>query len=473
TKDDSTESESESLGNDDEDSNDEEGNDDDDEVKDGDEVKDDDKDDDNDDNRSEGSLSAGTSTLSFLDGDAFLNFLVTLGDTKKDTAVCLLVKDKKNGVNILKSIDKGPFQMGTIRETLAERTEGAPYLGPERPRVYSDLSPKEKDRYNADIRAINILLQGLPKDIYTLINHYTDANDIWDNVKMLLEGSQLTKEDWGIIHGVEVQLGIGEHKTELGMLIQVKQDRLSATTAMDLALNVDNVFQVADCDTFNFDVDEAPTAQNMFMVNLSYANLIYDEADPSYDSDIISEVHDHDHYQDAVCEHHEEHEMHDNYVKDNVVPGVQSNVSSVPNDAYMMIYNDMYEPHAQSVFKTSRNTVVDNSLTTELATYNEQVELYERRAMFELTEREQKINKQLRIVITDCNFKEDTLKKELQSIKLQLASTINHNKLMVEVVTSLKKDFKQKENKYLEDFLDMNSLKEKVEDRLFKQDQSL
>ncbi|GJX94124.1 hypothetical protein Tco_0348710 [Tanacetum coccineum] len=44
---------------------------------------------------------------------------------------------------------------------------------------------------------------------------------------------------------------------------------------------------------------------------------------------------------------------------------------------------------------------------------------------------------------------------------------------MVEEVTSLKKDFKQKENKYLEEFLDMRALKEKVEDRLFKQDQSL
>ncbi|GJV64447.1 hypothetical protein Tco_1475275 [Tanacetum coccineum] len=53
----------------------------------------------------------------------------------------------------------------------------------------------EKDRYNADIRATNIILQGLPKDIYSLINHYTDAKDIWDNVKMLLEGSELTKED--------------------------------------------------------------------------------------------------------------------------------------------------------------------------------------------------------------------------------------------------------------------------------------
>ncbi|GKD63630.1 hypothetical protein Tco_1305738 [Tanacetum coccineum] len=59
----------------------------------------------------------------------------------------------------------------------------------------NDLSHEDKDRYNADIRATNILLQGLPKDIYSLISHYTDAKDIWDNVKMLLEGLELTKED--------------------------------------------------------------------------------------------------------------------------------------------------------------------------------------------------------------------------------------------------------------------------------------
>nr|GEZ07516.1 RNA-directed DNA polymerase, eukaryota, reverse transcriptase zinc-binding domain protein [Tanacetum cinerariifolium] len=102
---------------------------------------------------------------------------------------------KDNGVNILKSIDEGPYKMGTFRETLAGSTKGTPLFGPERPRVYSDLSTEKKDRYNADIRATNILLQGLPKDIYTLINHYIDAKYIWDNVKMLLEGSELTKED--------------------------------------------------------------------------------------------------------------------------------------------------------------------------------------------------------------------------------------------------------------------------------------
>ncbi|GJZ57775.1 hypothetical protein Tco_0613269, partial [Tanacetum coccineum] len=111
--------------------------------------------------------------------------------------------------------------------------------------------------------------------------------------------------------------------------------------------------------------------------------------------------------------------------------------------------------------------------TVRLPIYKEQVELYERRARFELTEREQKIDEQLRIVICDRNTKEENLKKELHSIKLQLASTIQHNKLMVDEVTSLKKDFNQKENKFLEEFLDLKALKDKVEDKLYKQGQSI
>nr|GEU57910.1 hypothetical protein [Tanacetum cinerariifolium] len=107
----------------------------------------------------------------------------------------LYCQGKENGVNILKSIDEGPFQMGTFRETLAEGEEGALHLGPEQDQVFTDLSPEEKDSYYDDIYAINILLQGLLKHMYTLINHYTDTKDIWDNVKMLLEGSELLKDD--------------------------------------------------------------------------------------------------------------------------------------------------------------------------------------------------------------------------------------------------------------------------------------
>ncbi|GKC75255.1 hypothetical protein Tco_1126029 [Tanacetum coccineum] len=87
---------------------------------------------------------------------------------------------KSNGEDekIMKSITEGPFQNGNVIQNSAE-----------------ECWKKLGCTSIADIRATNILLQCIPKDIYTLINHYTDAKDIWDNVKMILEGSELTKDD--------------------------------------------------------------------------------------------------------------------------------------------------------------------------------------------------------------------------------------------------------------------------------------
>nr|GEU29462.1 hypothetical protein [Tanacetum cinerariifolium] len=73
----------------------------------------------------------------------------------------LYCKGKDNGENMPQSIDEGLFQMGKFREILADGAQG-----PERDRVFEDLTPKENERYKADIRATNILLQGseLTKD---------------------------------------------------------------------------------------------------------------------------------------------------------------------------------------------------------------------------------------------------------------------------------------------------------------------
>ncbi|GJS28866.1 gag-pol polyprotein [Tanacetum coccineum] len=69
-------------------------------------------------------------------------------------------KEKDNGENIMKSINEGPFHMGTVSDVIAGGTEGAVQQGPVRARVLNDLSADEKERYKADIRATNILLQG-------------------------------------------------------------------------------------------------------------------------------------------------------------------------------------------------------------------------------------------------------------------------------------------------------------------------
>ncbi|GJT84681.1 hypothetical protein Tco_1066398 [Tanacetum coccineum] len=275
----------------------------------------------------------------------------------------------------------------------------------------------------------------------------------------------------GTMQGDQLQLEIGELRTELGMQIlengvvldeeqllfiaggqdNTFDDDVDEPPVQDLALNVDQVFQADQCDAFDSDVDEAPTAHTMFMANLSSADPINDEAGPSYDSDILSEVQDHDNYLDNVGEYHEVHEMqndvqqnyfeytsdsniilYEQYVKNNTKQVVQSNVSSMLKDALMMIINDMHEQAAQCISANEQNKVVNESLTAELATYKEQVKIYEKRARFKLTEREQKIE-QLRIIITDRNIKEESLEKKLYSVKMQLNSTIEHNKLMKEL----------------------------------------
>ncbi|GKC82371.1 hypothetical protein Tco_1138088 [Tanacetum coccineum] len=71
----------------------------------------------------------------------------------------LYYRGKENGLQILQSIDQGPFELGTTRDTLGTTPEGGVLLGPERPRTYEDLSNTEKKRYDADVRATNIVLQ--------------------------------------------------------------------------------------------------------------------------------------------------------------------------------------------------------------------------------------------------------------------------------------------------------------------------
>ncbi|GKE01783.1 hypothetical protein Tco_1389766, partial [Tanacetum coccineum] len=61
--------------------------------------------------------------------------------------------------------------------------------------IVEDLTGQEKLHYDGDIKAVNILLLGLPVDIYTLINNYQTAKEIWDRVKELMECTEMTKQE--------------------------------------------------------------------------------------------------------------------------------------------------------------------------------------------------------------------------------------------------------------------------------------
>nr|GFD35324.1 hypothetical protein [Tanacetum cinerariifolium] len=66
------------------------------------------------------------------------------------------------------------------------------------------------------------------------------------------------------------------------------------------------------------------------MANLLSADPITDEAEPCYDSDIMSEVQDHNQYLDDACAYEEEHVMHDSVQLDYVVD-LHADYTSVSN----------------------------------------------------------------------------------------------------------------------------------------------
>ncbi|GJY66639.1 hypothetical protein Tco_0468877 [Tanacetum coccineum] len=254
-----------------------------------------------------------------------------------------------------------------------------------------------------------------------------------------------------------------------------------------------------ECDAFDSDVDDEPTAQTIFMVNLSSARPANLQAGPS-NASILSEVHDLENAIDPIDNHQVEHEIHDEVQQKNVIEStsadmgnsnvipyeqylmvndvsvVPSSASSVPNDAFVLHDNDAYIP--------------PNPLATELNIYKEQVAIYEQRAKYRYIKNHKKNvkNGQTRTRETEehkrsqrfkakakknRNKKEENLKKELHFVKLQLNSTIQNNKIIEETITALKQEFKQKESKFLSDFSNLKNLKDKLENKLYSQDQPI
>ncbi|GJX63448.1 hypothetical protein Tco_0296348 [Tanacetum coccineum] len=85
---------------------------------------------------------------------------------------------------ILESVEHGPLIWPTVEENGVIRTK-----------KYAELSAAEKIQADCDMKATNIILQGLPADIYSLVNHHRVAKDLWERVQLLMQGTSLTKQE--------------------------------------------------------------------------------------------------------------------------------------------------------------------------------------------------------------------------------------------------------------------------------------
>ncbi|GJY01262.1 hypothetical protein Tco_0359414 [Tanacetum coccineum] len=78
----------------------------------------------------------------------------------------------------------GPFIWPTIEEN-----------GVTRPRKYSELTPADAIQADCDVKATNIILQGLPPEVYELVSNHRIAKELWDRIQLLMQGTSLTKQE--------------------------------------------------------------------------------------------------------------------------------------------------------------------------------------------------------------------------------------------------------------------------------------
>nr|GEU29251.1 hypothetical protein [Tanacetum cinerariifolium] len=97
----------------------------------------------------------------------------------------LYIENQENGRMILNSVQNGPLSWPTVVEE----------DGITRTKRYEELLVAKKLQADCDLKATNIILQGLPPDVYAIVNHHKVTKEKWDRVKLLMQGIKLSLQE--------------------------------------------------------------------------------------------------------------------------------------------------------------------------------------------------------------------------------------------------------------------------------------
>nr|GFC14003.1 hypothetical protein [Tanacetum cinerariifolium] len=96
----------------------------------------------------------------------------------------LYMLNSQHGRMILEFVENGPLLWPTVEED-----------GVIRLKKYSELSAAEAIQADCDVKATNIILQGLSPEVYALVSTHKVAKELWEGIQMLMQGTSLTKQE--------------------------------------------------------------------------------------------------------------------------------------------------------------------------------------------------------------------------------------------------------------------------------------
>nr|GFD46226.1 hypothetical protein [Tanacetum cinerariifolium] len=92
--------------------------------------------------------------------------------------------NRQHEIMIIESVENGPLLWPTIEENEVTR-----------PKRYSELSTTEAIQADCDVKATNIILQGLPPEVYALVSNHKVIKELWERIQLLMQGTLLTKQE--------------------------------------------------------------------------------------------------------------------------------------------------------------------------------------------------------------------------------------------------------------------------------------
>ncbi|GJS78004.1 retrovirus-related pol polyprotein from transposon TNT 1-94 [Tanacetum coccineum] len=158
--------------------------------------------------------------------------------------------------------------------TLADKA----ILSVTRPKKYYELSATEAIQADYDIKATNIILQGLPPEVYALVSNHKVAKDLWARIQLLIATCQTAtkpREVNGMISWFKDKVLLIQaqasgqilHEEELAFLADLGIPEGQATQTV-ITHNV--AYQADDLDAYDSDCDELNTTKVALMANLFY-----------------------------------------------------------------------------------------------------------------------------------------------------------------------------------------------------------
>nr|GFC15057.1 hypothetical protein [Tanacetum cinerariifolium] len=158
---------------------------------------------------------------------------------------------------------------------------------------YSELSAAEAIQVDCDVKATNIILQGLPPEVYALVSTHKVAKELWECIQMLMQGTSLTKQERECKLQNFVSAGSSRpftsDKEELRVnkglsrviTAKAKEEELEfladpgipESSSHQMVITNNAAYQADDLDAYDSDCDEINSAKIALMANLSHYGL--------------------------------------------------------------------------------------------------------------------------------------------------------------------------------------------------------